>query len=84
MSIRERRLYDPDARKRRKSSLVSALSGWHEPSPSKPTSISELACFKLKEQYGGECEMKCIEFKPTHGGYIRREIERVYVVRTSP
>ena len=27
MSIRERRLYDPDARKRRKSSLVSALSG---------------------------------------------------------
>ena len=27
---------------------------WHEPSPSKPTSISELACFKLKEQYGGE------------------------------
>ena len=27
MSIRERRLYDPDARKRRKSSLVSVLSG---------------------------------------------------------
>ena len=26
--------------------------------------------------------MKCIEFKPTHGGYIRREIERVYVIRT--
>jgi hypothetical protein len=27
--------------------------------------------------------MKCIEFKSAHGRYIRREIERVYVVRTA-
>ena len=27
---------------------------WHEPNPSKPTSISELACFKLKDRYEGK------------------------------